>query len=305
MRNLILRVVPFAALAALATGCVAQAGDGELASSSSSDAPTAAPEGAHVAKPASELTITGPIEFPKVCAYNVKNQNGGITLSNPIIVNLFMGNYWETTQGQADMAAVNAAWKGMAGQAQLYQPITEYETPGVGSFWGSDWVGFGADQGTGSVVNQVQESLIQSFIDFELLEHRAPAPSYTQTIYFVYVGKGAYSQYDTTNGFNGHHKWYASKQAGQTVHYAVIDYESSLASFTQIAYHELMEAMTDPEGTAFYDPKTSEGEIGDMCEISASYDWGKYNIQQIWSQKACGCISAPNPPVIIRFPPLN
>ena len=60
-----------------------------------------------------------------------------------------------------------------------------------------------------------------------------------------------------------------------------------------------MEAITDPEGSAYYDASLGEGEIGDFCEINSSYGSQSYNLQQIWSQKVCGCISPPQPPIII------
>jgi hypothetical protein len=297
------RLVSLLALTTLA-GCAVQTGAPEDAARTGEALASAQPSqsgGAHAATDAKspesktpEGLILNPPRIP-FCQHFVKDQSNGPTLSNPIVVNLFMGSYWMSTQGKADMAAVNSVWQQIVGQSQIYQPITEYISPGVGTFGGTDWVGFGADPG-----QQVQESLIQSFIDFELFENRAPYPQSGRTIYFVYVGNGAYSQYDTTYGFNGHHKWYSSKQAGQTVHYAVIDYESQLSAFTQIAYHELMEAMTDPEGNAFYDSSLGEGEIGDFCEINAPY--GAYNLQQIWSQNACACISPPAPPIYFPIP---
>jgi hypothetical protein len=83
------------------------------------------------------------------------------------------------------------------------------------------------------------------------------------------------------------------------------------ASFTDVSSHELIEAVTDPDGTGWYDdgaPANDQmnncGEIGDICAVGGTAETGTINgfiVQNEWSDKYKKCISMDPNTVINDF----
>jgi hypothetical protein len=93
-----------------------------------------------------------------------------------------------------------------------------------------------------------------------------------------------------SGSFIGEHSYFV--QGGVNVHYAWLT-TSSLASLTTIFSHELVEACSDPEGTAITGiagtcSQTGWCEIGDVCQ-STNAVCG-VTVQSYWSQEDLACV---------------
>jgi hypothetical protein len=91
-----------------------------------------------------------------------------------------------------------------------------------------------------------------------------PAPD-KQAVYVVTIPPGIYSG---QGDLLGEHNYY--QRAGHRVHYAWITDAESLDGATHATTHEIVESLTDPEGTAILGtPGTCDGErwceIADIC----------------------------------------
>ena len=149
-------------------------------------------------------------------------------------------------------------------------------------------------------------------------------PADDDTMYMLYFPSGI----DPTDGSgpscisNGNYCAYHSSyqdSAGQNVRYGVIpDMDAGscnqgcgppgFPSFTDVSSHELIEAITDPDGSGWYDtgaPDTSSkncGEIGDICAVGGTAETGTvggFIVQKEWSNKNNACI-ATDPNVVLN-----
>ncbi|MEA2821175.1 MAG: hypothetical protein QOJ86_3179 [Bradyrhizobium sp.] len=116
-----------------------------------------------------------------------------------------------------------------------------------------------------------------------------------QTLYVVYMPKGISA---SNSGFIGEHTYYTNS-GGRRVHFGWITNNGTLSSVSIISSHEIVEAMTDPEGSAILgDPGTcAQGgwcEIGDVCGSSGTVNGA--SVQSYWSQtdKACKIFDYPS-----------
>ena len=82
------------------------------------------------------------------------------------------------------------------------------------------------------------------------------------------------------------------------------------ASFTDVSSHELIEAVTDPDGTGWYDdgaPSNDQnncGEIGDICAVGGTQETATINgfmVQKEWSNKNKACIGTDPNAVVNDF----
>ncbi len=231
--------------------------------------------------------------------------NGGKVLDKPAIDNIYLGSYYNTTQGKSDVAhqdAASKAWVTSGNEALLKQ----YGV-GQGSFAGSHVV-------SGNAPRTFTASQVESLVKQQLASGKSPAGD--QTIHTVYLPPGTVlKDGDATsqNGLGGFHGSYQDPATGKNVYYAVIAYSkgSNGIDFTGnpqdnnsiTASHEWSEAATDPnvadvnrgapsQGTlGWYDNRL--GEIGDI-PINISKDpslsdvWGKvggFAFQKEWSNK--------------------
>jgi hypothetical protein len=143
---------------------------------------------------------------------------------------------------------------------------------------------------------------------------KLPPPD-DDTIYMLYFPSGIDPD-DGTGGScisNGNYCAYHSSYVatgGQNVRYGVMpDMEAGACkmgcgpagfpSFTDVSSHELIEAITDPDATGWYDDAVPEndanncGEIGDICAVGGTAETatiGGFIVQKEWSNKNKACI---------------
>jgi hypothetical protein len=132
------------------------------------------------------------------------------------------------------------------------------------------------------------DSQVSTFIDTQITAGTVPGPDVdNQTLYCVVMPNGVNA---SNTGFIGEHTYYT--RSGQRIHFAWITNSGSLSSLTTIISHEIVEAATDPEGSAFLGVAgtCSQGgwcEIGDVCSSTSVVDG--VTVQSFWSNQAGAC----------------
>jgi hypothetical protein len=136
---------------------------------------------------------------------------------------------------------------------------------------------------------------VSSFLDAQLDAGSAPRPDPdNQTLYVVVMPTGIHSGDDAT--LAGEHNYYT--RHGQRIHFVWNADSGSLASATRIMSHEVVESVTNPEGSAILGaPGTcSPGgwcEIADICPTTGVLDG--ITVEAYWSNLAGGCVVPTSP----------
>jgi hypothetical protein len=191
--------------------------------------------------------------------------------------------------------------------------LTEYNGTSYKISRGSFVTSFEDTNANPTTVKQVNpETYLKSLL---AVSGKLPPPD-DDTLYVMYFPSGV----DPTDGngsscivpsgqFCAYHYSYTTT-AGQNVRYAVMpDMEAGscsqgcgppgFASFTDVSSHELIEAITDPDGTGWYDDAVPSnntnncGEIGDICAVGGTQETATVNgfiVQKEWSNKNKACI---------------
>ena len=132
------------------------------------------------------------------------------------------------------------------------------------------------------------DNQVSTFIDAQITAGTVPGADVdNQTLYCVIMPKGTNA---SNTSFVGEHTYYT--RGSQRIHFAWVTNSGNLASVTRILSHEIVEAVTDPEGSAFLGVAgtCSQGgwcEIGDVCSSTAVLDG--VTVQSYWSNQAGAC----------------
>lgn len=212
------------------------------------------------------------------CPANVTKLAGATILTNPKVALMWWSTYfWD--QHHTERLYYRQALNAFANDPAFWARLSEYGITG-GSYVGQiDLTRFG-----GSAT--LSEQAIRDALTFRFDNLSAGADS--NTIYVVMLPTGVTSDYDTSAGFIGHHQTYAYK--GQNIWYSVVEYSTDTRQTLTVITHEIYEAATDPDvRTGYFDhAQGGETEVGDLCNGQTTMI-DSYTVQQVWSQKACGC----------------
>jgi PKD repeat protein len=186
--------------------------------------------------------------------------------------------------------------------------LAEYDEPerpiGHGSYLGT-FVDSGAPAGSSITGDQIEAELARMIGNFSL-----PQPT-ANRLYMVYLPPGVtltalgWFSCTPTDGFCGYHHVF-TLPGGQPVYYGLIADLGGCATrcgtFGQVgnttmnSSHELIEAVTDPDGTGWWAPANGL-EIADLCQSGSSSTWGGtfdgYAVQKQWSNRYNSCIITP------------
>ena len=136
---------------------------------------------------------------------------------------------------------------------------------------------------------------VSDFLDAQLDAGVVPAPDLdNQTLYIVVVPVGVSAGGDSS-AFVGEHYYYA--RHGQRIPFAWTADSGSLAAATWIMSHELVESLTDPQGSAILGVagtchQSGWCEIADICPDTAVVNG--VAVDPYWSERAGACL-APDP----------
>ena len=229
--------------------------------------------------------------------------HGGPTITSAHVVPIFWGPSWQS--GDASTAQSIVSYVGAYGTSAEYNTITQYSGIQKSNLAG----GAAAWYDTSAPPTNASDAAIQGEVTKYLSTHAFDA----NAIYEVFLPSGSYSSDGTSTSCGGPHLAYCAYHSnfsgahGDT-RYASMPYpscsgcQSSGFSATQniehFISHETREAVTDADGTAWWD--RSGNEADDKCawspapfsdaNVGHNVDGTAFAFQYEWSNANSGCI---------------
>lgn len=238
--------------------------------------------------------------------------NGGVTyqggplINNVAVETVFLGQAWANNSQLVQNANDLNQFFGYVTNSPFMDMLHEYSTPQAGQ------IGRGSLAGSVTIAQDfwpqgtIDDRQIQNLLNQEIAAG-AIAPPDSNRLLFVFtppnvvVTQGGASSNGVPTGFAGYHNSFLDS-AGSLVRYAVIpdpigNDQAGLSPFDQqtaAASHEMAEAITDPDGTSWWDASndaTSGFEIGDFGDLSTDTVYlGGYAVEATWSDAAGGLV---------------
>lgn len=206
--------------------------------------------------------------------------NGGLILANVHVYLIFWGTTWGTSPTPTAMAVEDAVRKILAGPYMA--ALAQYRSIGRGTLVGKTLATF-SDPPNPFADSDV-ENLISNRIDAGVVPNPA---NDDQLLFLVIMRTGVVSN----GSFIGEHSFFT--KSGRRVHYGWVTNSGNLDALTTIFSHELVESVSDPEGSAILGvagtcSQTGWCEIGDVCTSSGVVNGVR--VQSYWSQLDKACI---------------
>lgn len=233
---------------------------------------------------------------------NLSNHGGPVILSAQVVA-IYWGSYWGTQAGNAIKTQVDEFF-GQFGTTGEYNTITQYTDASgnpilLTSLYqtGGGWL-----DSTNPPSTNVTDGDVQNEVSKYL---KVTANVSASTIYEVFLPAGYYASYGSSDSCGGpnvqfcaYHSNFTSN--GINIKYASMPYPSCggcqwtgwspQLNLNHFACHETREAVTDADGTAWYDRRGYEAD--DKCAWSPSpfIGTGSYGYQWEWSNQVGGCV---------------
>jgi len=223
--------------------------------------------------------------------------HGGAVLAQAKVVSIFWGSEWGTTANPSALAQETYNFFAQFGATGEYNVITQYSGIQQSNLTNTYWVD------TSNPPTNVSDSAIQGeVIKYFTSGHPGPDSS---TIYEVFLPSTSYASYGSSDSCGGPNLQFCAYHSnfgysGHDVKYSSMPYPSCSgchwSGFTvandlqHFACHETREAVTDPDGTAWYDRRGYEAD--DKCAWSPApfIGTGGFGYQYEWSNEVGGCV---------------
>jgi len=229
--------------------------------------------------------------------------HGGPTITNAHIVTIFWGNEWTTTG--ATLAQSINGFVAAYGTSGEYNTITQYSGIQKSSLAAGTWT---------DTANQVPHNATDADIQAEASRYIAAHGFDPNAIYEVFLPSTSYSSDGTSTSCGGtnlaycaYHGNFVSGGVGD-VRYASMPYPSCggcqssgfniAQNFEHFISHETREAVTDADGTAWYDRRGNEAD--DKCAwspapftdgaVGTNTDGSPFAFQYEWSNASSSCV---------------
>jgi hypothetical protein len=244
------------------------------------------------------MPIKGGI-VPKARVVNLTN-HGGPVITSAHVIFVFWG---PSFSGGADASYASAlqSFRNQFGTAPEFNTITQYSgsngTVALSNLGGgsADWFD------TTTPPTNVTDAIVQGEVNAYLASHTFDA----NAIYEVVIPSSSYSSSGTSTSCGGPHLAYCAyhgnfSTGGHNARYSIEPYPScggcSVSGWTaaqnqeHFVCHETREAVTDPDGTTWWD--RSGNEADDKCAWSPTpfLGTGGFGYQYEWSNANSGCI---------------
>jgi hypothetical protein len=230
---------------------------------------------------------------------------GGPLINNAAVETVFLGQAWTSDPSLSQNAAqLNQFFSYLTGSSYM-DLLAQYGTAQAGP------IGHGSFVGQVNIPQNVwrrttvSDTTIQNVLDSEIGSGAIAAPSGNSLLFVftppnIVVSQGGSRSNGFPEGFAGYHNSFVDS-TGQLVRYAVIpdpignDQVAGLTAFQQqtaASSHELAEAITDPDGTSWWDntnDATAGYEIGDFADLSKNTVYlNGYAVEELWSNVTRG-----------------
>lgn len=221
------------------------------------------------------------------------SDHDGTIISHVHLYLIFWGNAWNSPGAVPSMGQVTDAVISIL-TGPYMNSLRQYRGIGSGYLEGAVLVSNAVGSSPSSPPSVFSDTDIETLITNLLSAGQLPDPSTdAQLLYMVVLPPGTSS----SGEFIGEHSFYSHN--GTNVHYGWVTNGGSLASVTWIFSHELVESVTDPEGTAITGTGCNQSgwcEIGDVCTGNNAVING-ITVQRYWSQIDGQCV-VPTDPVV-------
>jgi hypothetical protein len=212
------------------------------------------------------------------------SDNGGAVIQIPRVILLYWGSAWTATPAPVPTsAAITNAVRAMLASAYM-TGLAEYRQIGRGHLVAS------AVHTATNPPTSFTDQNVADFVAARIADGTVPGlDQFNQNLYVVVMPTGVGS---SGGSFIGEHTYYTDG-AGKRVRFAWITNNGTLTSLTSIISHEIVEAATDPEGSAILGVTgtCSQGgwcEIADICSTTAIRNG--VTVQSFWSDQASSCV---------------
>jgi hypothetical protein len=218
--------------------------------------------------------------------------HGGVIIPNVHLMLIFWGASWDATTANPTMGAVTDAVINIL-TGPYMNSLSQYRGIGSGPLQAAVLVSEAVGSSPATPPNNFTNTDIQTLLTNLIQAGRLPDPSTNaQLLYIVMLPPGA-----TQPGLLGEHTYFTYN--GRNLHYGWVANGGSLDSVTWVFSHELVESVTDPEGTAITGTGCNQGgwcEIGDVCTANTVRVNGVL-VQRYWSQFDQQCV-VPTDPIV-------
>jgi hypothetical protein len=222
------------------------------------------------------------VEAPPASASTRFVDHGGRVLSAAPVYLIYWGRYWapDRVASPTPDQITHALRTVLAGS--YLSALTQYRNIGPAVIGGSHVIT------TTDPPSRFTDKNIEAFLSALFKAGILPAPD-DNAIYVVIIPPGIYT--GEGDDLVGEHNYY--RRGGHRIHYAWITDSEVLDGATQTTTHEIVETVTDPEGTAILGtPRTCDGErwceIADICSDAAKLHG--VMVAPYWSNIAGRCV---------------
>jgi hypothetical protein len=212
------------------------------------------------------------------------SDGGGVIIPHVQLVLIFWGTAWvqspTVTIGQVTDATVSMLTTG------YMNSLNQYRGVGSGTLRGTALAITQIGSAPANPPNPFSDGDVQGLITALFNAGMVPDPkSDTSLVYLVIMPTGL-----QIGGILGEHTYYSLN--GVNAHYGWVTNPNTLDGITWVLSHELVESVTDPEGTAITGTGCNQGgwcEIGDVCTGNTVRVNGVL-VQRYWSQFDNQCV---------------
>jgi hypothetical protein len=223
--------------------------------------------------------------------------HGGPVITSAKVVSIFWGSEWGTDSNHPSALAQSIYnFFAQFGSTGEYNVITQYSGIQKTNLTNDYWV-----DPSNPPTNVTDSAVINEVIKY-FGSHAGPDPS---TIYEVFLPSNSYASFGSSDSCGGPNLVFCAYHSnfshnGVDVKYASMPYPScggcqwtgftTAQNFDHFACHETREAVTDPDGNAWYDRRGNEAD--DKCAWSPApfIGTGGYGYQYEWSNAVSGCV---------------
>jgi len=234
---------------------------------------------------------------PEARRTNNLTYHGGPTITKAKVVEIFWGPSWGTNGSPGTLASTMMGFFAQYGTNGEYKVITQYSGIQQNNLTNQYWI---------DSVNPSNVAVTDAMIQAEVVHcfNAGGCVFDPSTIYEVFLPAGYYSTLGSATSCGGPHLQYCAYHSnfswsGNDVKYASMPQPScsgcqstgwtTAENFQHFATHETREAVTDPDGNAWYD--RSGNEADDKCAWSpAPFIDAGFGYQYEWSNADSGCV---------------
>jgi hypothetical protein len=213
------------------------------------------------------------------------SDHGGVVVPHVHLYLIFWGGAWNSTGAVPSMGQVTDAVINIL-TGPYMNSLSQYRGIGSGFLEGAVLVSNAVGSSPASPPANFSNNDVATLLTNLISAGQLPDPaSDSELLYMVMLPPGA-----TQPGLLGEHTYFSHN--GTNLHFGWVANGQSVSSVTWVFSHELVESVTDPEGSAITGTGCNQSgwcEIGDVCTGNTAVING-VTVQRYWSQVDGQCV---------------